>query len=723
MKKLAIGLLFCPLLGIAQVNKSTVNQWDKKAKRVEIIRDQWGIPHIYGKKDADCVFGLMYAQSEDDFYRIESNYIDVLGRRAEVEGVTAFYADLYKKLVYDADAAKEDYTKAPAWLKELLDAWADGMNYFLYKNPQIKPKLLTHFEPWFPLMWTDGSIGSINTAGFTARDIEGFYREQKEVAYQPAVPIDEIHDGSNGFAFTPSKTTSGNAILYINPHTTFYFRPEVHMISEEGLNAYGAVTWGQFFVYQGFNDFCGWMHTSGYTDVADSYYLDIKNENGKYFYKYEGVWKPVIEKEITVRFKSGNGLETKKIKTYASHHGPVMGIRQAKWIAVKANNRDMNGLIQSWKRTKVQSFEEFKSVMDLRANTSNNTVYADKAGNIAYYHGNYIPVRDTAYDWSKPVDGSVKATEWKGLHDIASTVHYINPANGWIQNCNSTPFTATGKNSLSPSLFPAYMKTDVENFRGINAVAILEKTGKLSLDDVIHQVGYNTYLPAFEYLVPGIIKHYKEVSVASSQYAHLKEVVDSLYAWNYHSAVNSIATNVAIEFAQALQSPIAKLKGNMIEKYQQFANVFPAERTVSLLDSVVKLIEKRNGTWKTTWGSVNRFQRISNSVENVFDDQQPSIPVAFAAATWGSLPSYVSRYNENGSKRYGYSGNSFVAAIEFGEKIIAKTVLSGGVSGDPGSKHFNDQASLFANGQFKVINFYKEDVLKNAERKYQPGKK
>lgn len=720
MRSFLLAVALSPVTLFAQT-KTEIKAWEKQSKQVEIVRDQWGVPHVFGKKDADCVFGLMYAQSEDDFNRIESNYIDVLGLRAMVDGESAIYTDLYKKLVYDADAAKEDYKNAPSWLKELLDSWAAGMNYFLYKNPTIKPKVITKFEPWFPLMWTDGSIGSINTSGYTAKDIEGFYAQRKEIAYQKPIPIDEIHDGSNGFAFSPSITNSGNAILYINPHTTFYFRPEVHMTSEEGLNTYGAVTWGQFFVYQGFNEFCGWMHTSGYTDVSDAYILETKEENNLYYYKYEGEWKPMIEKNIIISYKTNNGVREKTIKTYASHHGPVMAIRNGKWIAVKSNNRDMNGLIQSWKRTKVKSFEEFNQVMDIRANTSNNTVYADKAGNIAYYHGNFIPIRDTSYDFTKLVDGTTKATEWKGLHDIASSIHYINPQTGWVQNCNSTPFTAIGKHSLNPKDFPAYMKTDVENFRGLNAVRLLEKINKVSLDDVINKVGYNTYLLGFEYLVPGVIQHYKLVSNQTSKYNHLKEVVDSLYAWDYYSSANSIATNVAIEFAQAINTPINSIKGSMIDRYKKFGSEFPAEKSMKILDSVIQAITKRNGTWKTTWGEVNRFQRISSNVVNEYNDALPSIPVRFAAATYGSLPSYVSRYTENGSKRYGYSGNSFVCAVEFGEKIIAKSVLSGGVSGQSNSKHFNDQAALFANGEFKVVNFYKEDILKNKTRSYRPG--
>ncbi len=723
MRYISLAIIIALPLGLlAQPSAKQITAWKKQAKNVTIIRDQWGVPHIYGKKDADCVFGLMYAQCEDDFYRVESNYIDVLGRRAETEGEKVVYQDLYKKLVYDDQAAREDYKNAPAWLKELLNAWADGMNYYLYKNPSVKPVLINHFEPWFPLMWTDGSIGSINTAGFTYRHVEAFYTKQQAVAYhEPAIPADERHNGSNGFAFSPSKTSTGNAILYINPHTTFYFRPEVHMVSEQGLNAYGAVTWGQFFVYQGFNEFCGWMHTSGYTDVADAYIENVKFENGQYWYLYENSWKPVQVKKIDVKYKNGAQTATKTVEVYATHHGPVMALQNDRWITVKANNRDMNGLIQSWQRTKANSFEDFKKMMDIRANTSNNTVYADRDGNIAYWHGNFVPKRDTSYNWNLPVDGTTSSTEWKGLHEVEETIHMINPSNGWLQNCNSTPFTMAGTNSPRKEDYPSYMSTESENYRGINAVRILSQINKVDLDSVI-ALGYNTYLPVFEYVVPGLIRHFKALGTQQPDYRKLKEVIDTLYEWDYASAENSIATLVAIEYAQQLQGALSILKGNLMERFAAYGNEFPAERSVEILRNVIDQIEKRNGSWKTTWGTVNRFQRISGSVENLYDDSKESYPVRFAAGTWGSLPSFVSRYPDNKSvKRYGYSGNSFVCAVEFGEKVKAKSVLSGGVSADPANPHFNDQGKLFADGKFKTINFYKEDILKNAEKTYQPG--
>lgn len=728
MKSLLL-IFFFPLSLFAQnFTKEEISRWEKQAKRVTIIRDTWGIPHIYGKTDADAVFGLLYAQCEDDFPRVEMNYIEKLGRTAEVKGATEIYNDLLIRLVIDSTEAIADYKKSPAWLKSLLNAYADGINFFLYKNPQVKPALLKRFEPWYPLLWTDGSIGAISTAGITVSELKNFYSGESFTGFlSPQEKEQEMLTGSNGFAFAPSITESGKAILYINPHVTFYFRPEVHVVSEEGLNAYGAVTWGQFFVYQGFNEKCGWMHTSSSADVADAYIEKMYQQGEKWFYEYNGVKKPVKERKITLRYRQGDKLLTKTINALFTHHGAVMAKREGQYLSLKANNRSFNGLVQSWQRTKAKSFTEFKKTMALLANTSNNTVYADAEGNIAYWHGNFLPVRDTKYDWSKPVDGSTSATEWKGLHNVEESVHIYNPANGWIQNCNSTPFTASGSYSPRRENYPKYMAPDGENFRGINAVKILSKPTKYNIDKVI-EVGYNTYLSAFEVLVPALVESFeKNVNPNDSLYAYLVGAVMVLKNWDYHSKEKSIATTLAIEWGQKVFPAILRIKieGNedadQVAKTQYFAkNALPEEMLLPLLETL-KELEKKFGRWQVAWGEINRFQRVSADIEQKYDDSKPSLPVPSASSAWGMLPSYTSRYFSGTNKRYGVNGNSFVCAVEFGEKVKAKSLLAGGQSGNPQSKHFFDQAQMYAQGKFKEVWFYKEDILKNAERTYHPG--
>lgn len=725
MKKIIFILLLPISLCAQQFSPSDIGKWSQQAKQVTIIRDQFGIPHIYGKTDADAVFGLLYAQCEDDFKRVELNYIEKLGRLAEINGEKDLYNDLLIRLLIDTTEAKHDYETAPTWLKKLCNAFADGINYYLYTHPATQPQLLKKFEPWYPMLWTDGSIGAISTADISVDELENFYgNTQKPVAIKQ--PLLEEPTGSNGFAFSPSITASHHAILYINPHVTFYFRPEVHIVSEEGLNVYGAVTWGQFFVYQGFNEHCGWMHTSSYTDVSDAYIEKISEQNNHLFYQYNKEEKKVIHKEISIRYKNGNDLSTKTIDALYTGHGPIMAKRDGNYISLKSNNRDIKSLIQSWQRTKAKSFAEYKKAMELLANTSNNTVYADAEGNIAYWHGNFIPIRNTAYDWSKPVDGSTSATEWKGLHTVDQSVHIYNPPNGWLENCNSTPFTAAGKFSPLKKDFPAYMAPDGQNFRGINAIRILGEEHAYTIDKVIAK-GYDTYLAAFEILVPSLLKAYNTASVDDSIKNNFGGAIDMLKNWDYRCGVNSVATTLAVYWGERLLPAIYQTQTieddevDIVEKTKQFSATATPDALLLPLKQAMEKLTKNFGTWNIAWGEINRLQRISGAIDAGFDDAAPSIPVGFAASTWGMIPSYYSQTFPGTKKRYGVNGNSFICAVEFGEKIKAKSLLAGGESGHENSNHFFDQGNMYANGIFKDVNFYKEDVLKHAEKTYHPG--
>jgi acyl-homoserine-lactone acylase len=647
MKYFGLILLLLPLHLLAQpFSKQEISRWEQQAKRVTIIRDNWGIPHIYGKSDADAVFGLLYAQCEDDFKRVEMNYVEKLGRLSEVRGEGELYNDLLIRLLIDSTEAIADYNKAEPWFRKLMDAYADGINYYLYKNPQVKPAMLTRFKPWYPLLWTDGSIGAINTADLTTRDLRDFYGDKSTGFIWNPKPVDH-QTGSNGFAIAPSRSASGNALLYINPHTTFYFRPEVQVQSEEGLHVYGAVTWGQFFIYQGFNEHCGWMHTSANVDVADTYEEKVIKKGNGYVYEYNKGQRPVKEKKIRIRYLKDGALQTKEFNTYFTHHGPVMARRNDKWISLRSFNRSAVSLKQSWLRTKAKGFEDYKKVMDLKANTSNSTVFADKKGNIALWHGNFIPVRDRNLNWSKAVDGSTSATEWKGLHKVEETVHIYNPASGWIQNCNSTPFTGAGPYSPKREDYPRYMAPDGENFRGVNAVRVLDREKQYTIDKLI-AAGYDRTLSAFEVLVPALLTAF-EKNRSDTAYATLAEPISVLKAWDYQSGASSVATTLAVEWAQKLGPAIQRVyidegEADQVQKTRQFAATASAQQLLQPLRDVVQELQAKFGKWQTPWGEVNRFQRLNGELQATYNDKQPSLPVGFASATWGQLPSYNSRY-------------------------------------------------------------------------------
>ena len=691
-------------------------RWEAHAKNTTIIRDNWGVPHVYGKTDADAVFGLLYAQSEDDFNRVETNYILAAGRMAEVVGPSALYADLRMHLFIDTVEVKKEYEKSPEWLKALMNGFADGINYYLHTHPKVKPKLLTRFEPWMALTFSEGSIGG-DIESVPLGGIEAFYGGK--ATPKPIAAVEPVLDleprGSNGLAIAPANSATGHALLLINPHTSFYFRPEVQMVSDEGLHAYGAVTWGQFFIYQGFNEHAGWMHTSSAADVIDEYAESVVRTDGATGYKYGNDVRPFTEKKVRLAYRDGDSLAHREFTTYSSHHGPVIREENGKWISVKMMVEHEKALTQSFLRTKTKSYDEFTKVMELKTNSSNNTVFADGDGNIGYFHGNFMPKRDPKFNWAGVVDGSDPATEWQGLHSLDEMIHVHNPATGWIQNCNSTPFTVSGSASPKRKDYPSYMAPDQENARGIHAVRVLENRKGFTVESLI-EAAYDSYLTGFEPILPGLLKAYDQLATSSPLKAQLKEPIDSLRKWNLRFSVTSVPTTVAVYWGQEMVR-VARAA----EDTESPLKVTGAQRLAALAVAVTKL-ETDFGTWKTGWGEVNRFQRVSGEIVQPFNDSLPSLPVGFASAQWGSLASFGSRFYGT-KKMYGTSGNSFVAAVEFGPRVRAKSVLAGGVSGDPKSPHFYDQAEMYAKGQFKDVLFYREDVEKHAERTYQPGSK
>ena len=707
-------------------NKKEENKhYEEQAKkRVTIIRDRWGIPHIYGKTDADALFGLMYAQCEESFERVERNYLKVLERMAELEGEAYLYQDLQMKIIYDTTAAIADYHKAPAWLKKLLHAFADGINYYLYKHPDVKPLALTHFEPWFPLLFTDGAYVFTNTAGLESEDIKNMYGKNIPLSHlNDRAKVNRESAGSNAFAIAPSNTVSGNAMLYINPHVSFNFRTEVHMVSEEGLNVYGAATWGQFFIFQGFNEHCGWMHTSSMADAADLYEEKIIQKEKDFFYEYDGAIKPVSEKKILISHKKNGKMFTDSVSIYYTHHGPVVGSRNGKWLSLKDQNRSMNGLIQSWQRMKAKDFNEFKNTIHLKANTSTNTIYADDKGNIAYWHGNFIPKRDAGFNWSLPVDGTTSATEWKGLHEPDEIVHVENPVQGWIQNCNSTPFSVSGFNTINKNNYPVYMAPEGENFRSLRAIGEIEKEKKFTIEKLI-VVGYDHYLAIFDSLLPSLFEAYSALPAADPFHSRLKEPVTMLRTWDKRSSITSVPTTIAVFWAYQLVSTDGadgnQTTNDQVSFIRSVVKNTSAKQKLEFLNSIISGLHNMYGSWKISWGDINRYQRTSGSIYPKFDDNGQSFPVGMAPAYFGSLPAYETVW-QNTQKQYGIAGNSFVAVVEFGEKIKAKSIVAGGQSFDPQSKHFMDQATIFTEGKFKDVFFYKADVEKNAESIYHPG--
>jgi acyl-homoserine-lactone acylase len=701
--------------------QADVARWHGEAQRVTIIRDDWGIAHVYGKTDADAVFGMIYAQAEDDFNRVETNYLNSLGRLAEAEGEAKIYQDLRMKLFIEPNALKKQYAASPAWLKTLMNAFADGLNYYLSKHPEVKPRVIMRFEPWMALSFTEGSIGG---------DIERINLKQLETFYgkHPVIETGSLDDnrpeeprGSNGIAIAPSNTVGHHALLLINPHTSFFFRSELQMVSQEGLNAYGAVTWGQFFVYQGFNDRAGWMHTSSGVDAIDEYLETVEKRGGRFYYKYGAEERPVAATEITVPYKTDHGMAAKQFTVYRTHHGPVIREEDGKWVSIRLMQEPVKALTQSYTRTKAKNYREYRQTMELKANSSNNTIFADADGDIAYFHGNFIPRRDTNFDWTKPVDGSNPATEWTGLLSVEETPHLLDPKSGWLYNTNNWPWSAAGLSSPKKEDYPVYVEQGGESARGLHAIRVLENKKDFTLDTLI-AAAYDSYLPWFEKTIPSLITAWDTAPAGDPLKAKLAGQIDLLRGWDLRWGVGSVATSLAVFWGEEVRRRVAddaKKAGVSVEDYM--AGKAPANLLLQSLMVASDRIEAGFGTWKTPWGDINRFQRLTGDIVQPFNDAEPSIQVGFTSSQWGSLASFGARAYPGTKKWYGTSGNSFVAVVEFGDKVHAKAVTAGGESGHPSSPHFNDQANRYASGDLREVYFYRSQLKGHTERDYHPG--
>ncbi len=693
------------------------------AKRVRIVRDDWGIAHVHGRTDADAVFAMMYAQAEDDFNRIETNYLVSLGRLAEAEGEGAIWQDLRQRLFIDPADLRRQYAVAPAWLQRLMVGWADGLNFYLLKHPEVKPRVIKAFEPWMALSFSEGSIGG-DIERVALKPLAAFYGQNQLAMADTGNPgLFREPSGSNGIAIAPANTVNGKALLLINPHTSFFFRSEQQVTSDEGLNAYGAATWGQFFIYQGFNDRVGWMHTSSGVDSVDEFAETVVDQGGKSFYRYGKSLRPVRTDRITLNYRLPDGtMARRQFTTYATHHGPIVRAMDGKWIAMGLLNSPVAALRQSFERTKTRDLASYLKVMALKANSSNNTILADATGAIAYLHPQFVPKRDDSYDYRKPVDGSDPATDWQGLHALSELPQVVSPTTGWIANTNNAPWSAAGSDSPESSAHPAYMDTAGENPRGLHAIRVLKNRRDFTID-ALRDAAYDPYLTAFAPLVPSLVAAWDALPIGDPIKTKLADQIATLRAWDFTWSTPSVATSLAVFWGEALWNDTANdpdLKTKGLARYDHLLATAPARKLAALAAASDRLTTDF-GSWKTPWGEINRFQRNDGAIVQRFDDAKPSIPVGFTSAQWGSLASFGARRYSGTKRYYGTSGNSFVAIVEFGDRVRARAVTAGGESGDPASPHFADQAKRYATGDLRDVYFYIDELTPHIVRSYHPG--
>ena len=384
-------------------------------------------------------------------------------------------------------------------------------------------------------------------------------------------------------------------------------------------------------------------------------------------------------------------------------------------MSIKLMQEPVKALMQSFLRTKAKNYQEYLKTMELEANSSNNTVYADADGHIAYFHGNYIPRRDPHFDFTKPVDGSDPATDWHGLLTVEETPHLLDPKSGYVFNVNDSPWNGAGESSLRRQDYPAYVETGKESARGLHAMRLLQGKKDFTLDGLV-AAAYDSYLPWFIKPLSGLIRAWIDLPQDSPMKSSLAGQIAELQRWDLRWGVDSVATSLAMFWAREIA-----WRGLTVGHEDFGAPVVPPDGGLQALTKASDNLTADFGTWRTPWGQINRYQRLTGDIVQHFDDSKPSTPVGFTSSTFGSLAAFGAKAYPGTKKWYGFKGNSFVAVVEFGDKVKARAVTAGGESGHPQSRHFSDQVDRYVTGNLRDVYFYPEQLKGHTERTYHPG--
>ena len=700
----------------------------KLARAVIIHRDTYGVPHIYGKTDAAVVFGMMYAQAEDNFWQLEDDYVRILGRAAELYGQKSLPGDIVVHAYQAVDHARQHYQSADPQLRALCDAFADGINYYLATHPATKPRLLAHFEPWFLL--------AVEHRGPVGRGIQ---RSERDLAFPalagtpleaalrlpgdlPANP-ETTDEGSNMWAVSAKRSASGNPLLLINPHIGFFGsgqRYEAHLHSDEGgskvgLDASGFAILGTPYIRSGHNPDIAWSHTNNYANTSDVYLETFDDPSNPLAYRYGTGHRIAVEWTEELKIRSDAGLKSVSVTFRRTHHGPVLGMRKSTdgrtiALTVRAAEAAGGAMAQRWAMAKCRNLTQFQSALSTLALTGSNTIYADRAGNIFYLHGNAIPKRSTKFDWSRPVDGADPETEWSGLHPLKDLPQVLNPKSGYLQNCNSTPFlTSDGPDNPKRSDYPAYMVPELDTARAKRSREILSGTRKFTFDEWARAAMDTTFGLAADRL-PELDRAYSALRSSDPARAQrISEPVAELLNWDHVGRVDSVPATLFIAMEQ---HAITLRRANPSDPYTLIA---------ALEESQAEL-QRTFGTWRVPWGDINRMQRVHTSgIDELFSDDRPSFPVPGAPSFAGAVFTFGSDPVPGQKRWYGTKGDTYVAVVELAKRPRTMSLLVFGQSADPKSPHHTDQADLYATQRFKPAWFALAEIRKHAEVSYHPG--
>ncbi len=693
------------------------------ARSVTIYRDSYGVPHIESPTDEGVLFGFAYAQAEDYFWQVEDSYILSLGRYSEVHGGRGLNSDLLNHAFEIVPRSKADFARVNPIDQGLMEAFALGLNQYLATHPEVKPRIITHFEPWHVLAF--GRQMTLEMC-FRYTRLQNNYLPRSNQRIWTAT-------GSNAWAIGPSRTKSGNAMLVVNPHQPWFgFGQlyEAHLHSGAGWNFSGATIFGNPVPSLGHNANLGWALTTNEPDIADLWRETFDDAQHPLRYKYGGEYRDATQWKETISVRSTEGmLEPREFTFRKTHHGPIVSKEDDQHflsarIADMFNMLMMHELMAMMKATNLQEFQSATAMLQF---PFMNIIYADRAKNISFLYGGVIARRDPHFDWSKPVDGSDPATEWQGFHTISELPQLLNPPCGFIQNCNSTPFTTSDDGNPDRKKFPPYMVEDKDDDkrRAKMSRQLLREMHGLTFEQLQKAV-FDTTCYWAQHELPNYAKELKELKKTDLDLANeVQPYLDHLLAWNCKITYDSTAATLCTAWYEELYG--AGYPGETMQvKYAADVSL-----QLQALIRAADNLERLHGSWKVKWGDVHRMMRkanIADLIELPFDDRAPSLPCPGGHGPMGVvLTQYYSPpmqipFFRSLRKQYGMIGPTYLGVYEFSNQVRGATLLNFGEGGEADSPHFFDQAPLLSEQRLKPELFTLEDVHKKAIGSYHPGK-
>lgn len=726
-----LGVLLCCSASTLAAAESLDSQ--HLSQLVTIHRDQWGVPHILGPTDECVVFGMGYAQAEDYFWQLEDTTIRALGRYAEVDGPAGVEGDLLNRTFEIVPRSRADYEKLPDEQRLLLSAFANGINWYLERHPETRVRLLKHFEPWMAM-----AIDRHLLLDFTYKRTHAgppqpmFDSEPLLTSNSPPTPLAQAAQdaiGSNEWAIGPSKTAAGNAMLLINPHQPwfgwgqFY---EAHLHSQESIHFSGACFFGTPIPTIGHNEHLGWTYTVNTPDNADAWTMTFDSPEDPLAYRYDDGTKQAVEWTDAIGILSHGQVEQREVTFRKTHLGPLVKRLDATTYlsANVAGIFDTSRLTQALGMVRAKNLDEWKSAVGNCALPMFNVAYADDAGNILYLYNGSIPIRDPAYNWKQPVDGTVSATQWQGLHPLDGLPQLLNPQCGYIQNCNTSPFNTTLEENPVRSAFPAYMFEDAdhEKRRAKLSRQLLSELSNVTFD-AFSQLALDSrlYWPSVQ--LPVYQSEFDKLTHSNPQVAEsLQPYWEHLRDWDCIAGIDSTQTTLCVTWYEELHQGI--YPGETLKSQ------YEGDLTSQLLalGKAAEYLKSIHGDWKVPWGRVHRLQRVPNKpdVESAavsFNSLLGSLPCPGAPGPLGIVFTVYSTPSVPllRTARYAIVGSCYVGVVEFGDRVRAASAVQFGSSSNTKSPHYFDQAELFSEQRLKPAWFYPEDVLAHAVHSYHPG--